>query len=141
MDAVEYGLRCSRDTEKNIVKSVNAYLRTKDYRKMYKWKDKGGIKNIDDPSSDPQLEYSYVQFIKESPRWYLDISPNVDLRGIHRFPKHPDCAWTLYFSMINPESNSESDTVYLNNFLSELLVGTGCDNILLHQYTDSDYRR
>ena len=141
MNAVEYGLRCSKDDEKKIVKNVNAYLASKDYRKMYKWKDKGGTRNIDDPASDPKLEYTYVQFIKESPRWYFDILPNVDLRGIHRFSEHPDCAWTLYFSKTNPETNSESDNTYLDNFLDELLVGTGCESIILHQYMDNDYRR
>lgn len=58
MDAVEYGLICDRSDEKDIVKNVNAYLAEKGYRKLYKWKDKGGIKNIDDPSSDPKLEYT-----------------------------------------------------------------------------------
>jgi len=95
MNSVDYGLVSSRDDEKKIVKNVNAFLATKQYRKMYKRQDQGGIRNINDPDNDPKIEYSYVQFIKEHPRWYFSIEPNVDLRGIHRFPDHPECAWNL----------------------------------------------
>lgn len=141
MDAVEYGLICDRSDEKDIVKNVNAYLAEKGYRKLYKWKDKGGIKNIDDPSSDPKLEYTYGQFIKESPKWYFDILPNKGLRSIYRFAEQKDCAWTLFFSKTNPESCTESDNIYLDNFLKDLLTGTGYKSKLLYKYSGDGYRR
>jgi hypothetical protein len=37
--------------------------------------------------------------------------------------------------------NSDADNQYLDQFLSDLIRGTGFDCVLLHQYNDSDYRR
>jgi hypothetical protein len=141
MDAIEYGIKCEKKDEKDIVKNINKFLATKNYRKMYKWKDKGGIRNIDDPGSDPQLEYTYTQFLKQSPRWLFEISLNVDLRNIHRFPDHPDCAWTLFFNKVCPELNSETEDLSLDNFLKELLKGTGFECTLMFKYKKNDYRK
>lgn len=141
MHAVEYGLLCRHEDEKKLVKNVNAFLASKEYRKMYKWEDKGGIRNPEEPEKNPQFPYTYVQFLKTPPKWLFDLCPNVDLREIPRFPDRLDCGWTLYFSKTHPELNSEDDDKHLDEFLQELLAGTGFPHVLLHAYADGEYRR
>lgn len=141
MNAIEVGLKCAAGDEQRLVDNINAFLATKQYRKLYKWPDKGGIRNIDDPDSDPQIEYTYGQFLKQAPRWYFDLTPNVDLRGKHRFPDFPECGWTLYFSRTGDEHNSEADRQLLDEFLQQLIQGSGFDGVTLHRYSQGDYRR
>lgn len=140
MNAVEYGLICDHDVERKLVRNVNAFLKSKDYRKMYKWPN-DGIRNIDDPGNDPKLAHIHVQFLKTPPKWYFDLNPNVDLRGIARFPDHLDCGWTLYFSKTHHELNSEEENAQLDQFVKELLIGSGYEHVLLFTYGKDDYRR
>ena len=37
--AVDYGVQCAAQDEKRLVKNVNAFLASLNYRKMYKWRD------------------------------------------------------------------------------------------------------
>ena len=141
MHEIEYGLLCRQEDEKKLVKNVNAFLAAKGFRKMYKWKDKGGIRNPEDPENSPQFAHTYVQFLKTPPRWYFDLCPNVDLRGIPRFPNNLDCGWTLYFSKTHHELNPADDDKHLDEFLLELLVGAEFSYVLLHTYADGEYRR
>ncbi len=67
---------------------------------------------------NPLLRY-YSQFLKEHPRWYFNLYPNVDLEGKARFPEClKEAGWTLYASKNFPEQNSTAE-------LGQLLFSLG----------------
>jgi hypothetical protein len=70
-EMTEYGIKCTQENEKQIIKNINTFLQKEyNYRKMYKRKD--------DSISKFNYEHYYCQFIKEEPKWYFDLYPNED---------------------------------------------------------------
>ena len=139
MIAFEYGIHCQPNDEKLLVKNVNSFLAAHDYRKMYKSIPRG-LRNPEKPDKEPRYSHYYSQFLKEHPRWYFDLYPNVDLDGKARFPEHLEAGWTLYASKNFPELNSETDNASLDIFFSALVAGTGFTTILLHSYKQGENR-
>lgn len=139
MSAVEYGIICAPTDEKKLVKNVNDFLATCDYRKMSK-RVPSGIRDPDRIKPEPRYSHYYSQFLKEHPRWYFDLYPNVDLEGEARFPSNLECGWTLYVNKVMPENNSQSDNEQLDKFFSELTLGTGFKTVLLHKYNQDENR-
>jgi hypothetical protein len=139
VQAIEYGIVCNADDEKKLVKSVNAFLASKGYRKLYE-RVPAGLRNPDEPEKNRRYDHYYCQFLKEHPRWYFDLYPNVDLDGIARFPDHPQFGWTLYANKVMPERNSDSDDASLNAFFEDLRVGVGYPTEILHRYMPLENR-
>ena len=139
MIAFEYGIHCQPNDEKLLVKNVNSFLAAHDYRKMYKSIPRG-LRNPEKPDKEPRYSHYYSQFLKEHPRWYFDLYPNVDLDGKARFPEHLEAGWTLYASKNFPELNSETDNASLDKFFSALVAGTGFTTTLLHSYEQGENR-
>ncbi len=139
MSAVEYGIICAPTDEKRLVKNVNDFLASRDYRKMSK-RVPSGIRNPDRTNPEPRYSHYYSQFLKEHPRWYFDLYPNVDLEGEARFPDRVDCGWTLYVNKVMPENNSQADDELLEQFFAELTQGTGFKTVLLHKYSEDENR-
>jgi len=139
MNAIEYGIICQIDDEKRIVKNVDKFLDSLGYRKMYKWSPHG-VRDPDHPEKEPRYDHYYCQFMKEQPRWYFDLYPNVDLDGRARFPEHPEMAWTLFVRKTFPEQNSRADDAKLDKFFSSLLAALGFPAKILHQYREDENR-
>lgn len=134
--SMDYGIQCSADDEKRIVKNTNAFLATLDYRKMYKWEDK----SIQPPDRTFRISHYYCQFIKTAPRWYFDLRPNVDLDGKSRFPDHPDCGWTLFTHKPFPETYSARDHDTLNAFFTQLVGALGFPTRVIRVYEKGEDR-
>ena len=128
--AVDYGVQCSAQDEKRLVKNVNAFLASLDYRKMYKWQDT----SVQPPDRTFRIEHYYCQFLKQAPRWHFDLRPNADLDGKARFPERPECGWLLHVRKPFPETYSAQDHEQLNRFFAGLVEGLGFPSKVLHVY-------
>lgn len=133
----DYGIECAAGDEKRLVKNVNAFLATLNYRKMSKAVDH----SIQPPERTFRISHYYHQFIKVHPRWYFDLRPNVDLDGKSRFPEHPDCGWTLFTHKPFPELYSAEDHAALDRFFAELVAGLGFPARVIHEYREGEERR
>ena len=134
---VDYGIVCAATDEKALLKQVNAFLASRDYRKMYKFKDTSIPPS---PERTFRISHYHCQFLKQSPYWYFDLRPNADLDGKQRFPDHSECGWTLYTRKTRPEANSKADEEALNVFFSDLLRAIRFPCILLHLYAPREDR-
>ena len=119
MSAVEYGILCNPGNEAVIVKNVNTFLASRGYRKMYK-RIPSGRRSSDSTREEPRYSHYYCQFLREHPRWYFDLYPNVDLDGKARFARS-DVGWTLFVNEVSTEHNSAQD----NENLGALLFAPG----------------
>ena len=133
MLALEYGIVCQASDEKQLVKNVNLFLAGLEYKKMAK-KVPSGKRDPDGSGDDQLFAHYYCQFLKQHPRWYFDLYPNVNLNGAARFPLHPEAGWTMYINPVLPENNSAADNLNLNGFFTALAAGTGFPVVLLHTY-------
>ena len=140
IEALEYGIYCQPTDEKKLVKNINNFLKSLDYRNMYKWKPRG-VRDPFHPENEPKYSHYYCQFLKQQPRWYFDIYPNIDLNGNARFPEFPDVGWTLYVSKSFPENNSPEDDKLLDEFFANLVSAVGYPTELLHTYKKGENRR
>lgn len=140
MKAHEYGLLCNADDEARLVKNVNAFLTSLDYRKMYR-KQPTGLRNPDRPDEEPRYSHYYCQFLRQHPRWYFDLYPNADLAGRRRFPEHPEAGWTLFVNYPGHEHDTPDDTAQLDRFRAQLVEATGFATMLLHAYGNGEDRR
>ena len=134
--SVDYGIQCNAADEKQLVKYVNAFLASLNYRKMYKWEDK----SIKPPDRAYRISHYHCQFMKSHPRWYFDLRPNVDLDGKSRFPNHPDCGWTLFTRKPYPELYSVQDHETLDNFFKQLVGSLGFPARVIHVYKKGEDR-
>jgi hypothetical protein len=139
MQALEYGICCKPEDEKQLVRHVNEFLASVGYRKLYK-SVPAGIRNPDQPDKEPRHSHYYYQFLKEHPRWYFDLYPNIDLDGKIRFPQHSNLGWTLYFNKVMPEQNSPADDLCLDEFCSSLCANVGFPVLLLRSYAPKEMR-
>ncbi len=119
--SVDYGIQCAAADEKELVKKVNAFLASLNYRKMYKMEDV----SVKPPGRAYRIFHYHCQFLKTHPRWYFDLRPNVDLDGKIRFPEHVDCGWTLFTHKPFPETYSTVDHEALDGFFQQLVGGMG----------------
>ena len=140
MQATEYGVLCPPSDEKRLVRSVDAFLASMGYRKLYK-RTPAGVRNPDRPGDEPRYAHYYCQFLQQHPRWYFDLYPNVDLDGKARFPETPEAGWTLYASKTFAEHNSAEDDAGLERFFAALVASLGCPAIVLHRYAAGEHRR
>ncbi|MFC1669191.1 hypothetical protein ACFL20_02285 [Spirochaetota bacterium] len=140
MEAMEYGFYCNPEDEKVLVKNLNKFLKSLDYRKMYKW-EPSGLTDPEHPENEPNYSHYYCQFLKQHPGWYFDIYPNKDLDGKEKFPEHPEAGWTLFVNKTNPQNNSPGDDKKLNDFFSSLASATGFRTELLYTYSEKENRR
>ena len=136
MEAVEYGIACRADDEMILVKSINSFLASLGYRKMYK-STPAGRRSLDKP--EPRYSHYYWQMMKEHPKWFFDLYPNVDLDGIARFPQHPEIGWTLFANKSDPP-HSASDNAVLDTFFSSLRASFDFPVVLLHTYKPKESR-
>ena len=134
--AVDYGIQCIGADEKRLVKNVNAFLASLNYRKLYKLQDT----SIQPPDRTFRISHYYRQFLKTHPRWYFDLRPNMDLDSKSRFPEHPDCAWTLYTRKPFPQTYSAQDHDTLNSFFNQLVNGLGFPAKVIHIYEEKEER-
>lgn len=137
MNATEYGIFCKAEDEKRLVKNLNAFLVDSGFRKMHRRVATGTL-NLDHPT---RYDHYYCQFLKEIPRWYFDLHPNVDLDGRARFPDRPEVAWTLFASKTCPELNTEADDATLDQFFASLARSVGFPTEVLHVYGPGDELR
>jgi hypothetical protein len=138
--SVDYGIQCSAADEKQLVKNVNAFLASLNYRKMYQLKDTSIQLSIQPPERTLRFSHYYRQFLKTAPRWYFDLMPNVDLDGKTRFPDHLDCGWTLFTHKPFPQTYSAQDHDTLNSFFAQLLHALGFPTKVLHVYEKGEER-
>jgi len=129
----EYGIKCKRDDEKQIVKNINAFLQKQyNYRKMYKWEDKA-IKKF-------EYEYSYCQFIKEAPKWLFDLTPNEDKNGNWKF-ENREVQWVLFTAKNDTENYTDEQHKEVDLFFKKLLDATGFETLTLHKYKKDETER
>ena len=129
---MEYGIKCQKEDEKQIVKNINNFLQKEyGYRKMYKWKD--------DSISKFNYEYNYCQFIKEKPRWLFELSPNEDLNGKLKF-ENQETQWILFINEIDIKKNTSNQNEKLELFFQKLLNAIGFETVLLYEYKEGEER-
>jgi hypothetical protein len=132
MQMMEYGIKCNKDDEKQIVKNINNFLQKEyNYRKMYKRKDE----------SISKFNYGdyYCQFIKEKPLWYFDIFPNEDLDGKWKFD-NKEIQWVLFLSKNDVEEYTQKNHEEVDLFFKKLMDAIGFKIILLHDYKHDEER-
>ena len=129
-NAIDHGIVCAAADERTLVRHVNAFLASRDFRPLYKQTPT----HIQPTGRTFRIAHVYRQFLKEHPRWYFDLTPNVDLDGRARFADDLDCGWTLYANKPSPEHNSSDDEKALDAFFTALAAGTGFPTRVLHQY-------
>ncbi|MDP4078839.1 hypothetical protein [Acidovorax sp. A1169] len=139
MQACEYGLVCATDDEALLVKNVNAFLAAQGWRPLYR-KQPTGLRNPERPDLEPQYSHYYCQFHKQSPRWYFDLYPNADKRGVLRFPEHPQAGWTLFFNHPGHETDTPEELAQLDALCGHIAAGTGFAAVLLHTYQAGEDR-
>ena len=139
MRAIEYGIVCDASDEKFLVKNINSFLDRLSYRKMYK-RTPSGLRDPEQPKSEPRYDHYYCQFHKQHPSWYFDLYPNADLDGKLRFPDRPDVSWTLFVNKTNPEQDSDEEDASLDRFFSALRDGAGFQMVLIHTYRQGENR-
>jgi len=133
---LEYGIQCSPEDEKKLVKNINAFLdKEYGYRKIYKWDHKSLLE------ARLPFVYShyYCQFMKQPPVWYFELYPNTDLEGKTKFKGHPDCGWILFVNKRN-EDNTEKRRQKVMDFFNHFIANLGYETTLLHQYKDKEDR-
>jgi len=129
---IEYGIKCQKENEKQIVKNINNFLQKEyEYRKMYK--------RNDESISKFNYEYYYCQFIKEKPLWYFDLYPNEDLDGKCKF-ENKETQWILFINKIDIKENTSKQNEALELFFQKLLNGIGFETILLYEYKENEER-
>ena len=129
---VEYGIKCQKEDEKQIVKNINSFLQKEyGYIKMYQKKD--------DSISKFNYEYIYWQIMKEKPRWFFDLCLNEDTDGKWKF-ENKETQWVLYINKTEIEENSSTDNEELESFFGKLLNAIGFETILLHDYKENEER-
>jgi hypothetical protein len=129
---IEYGIKCSKEDEKQIVKNVNNFLQKEyNYRKLYK--------RNDDSESEFKYEYYYCQFTKEKPLWYFDICPNEDTEGKLKF-KNKEAQWILFINKIDFEEYTKKENEEINLFFNKLIKAIGFETIILHRYNKDEER-
>ncbi len=128
--AADHGIICSAVDERRLVDNINAFLAANDFLPLMKQKPT----HFQPPERQFQSAHVYMQFLKQHPRWYFDLKPNVDEAGRARFPDDLDCGWTLYTRTPFPPHNSPEDDVALEAFFAALRGGAGFPTRLLHSY-------
>jgi hypothetical protein len=125
----EYGIKCSKEDEKRIVKNINNFLqKERNYRKIYKHKD--------DSISKFNYDYCYCQFVlKKNPRWYFDLHPNEDLDGKRKFD-NKEVEWILYLSKNYIEGYSKKEHKSVDLFFKKLMEAIDFEIILLYKYKE-----
>lgn len=135
--SVEYGIICALEDEAKIVKNINAFLvKQCGFKKMYKWPDRS-IKPIDKPF---EIEHYYTQFLKETPGWLFDVTPNYDKVGRVRFSEAKECGWTIFTKPFREDGNEKQDLSEINKFFENLLGAVGFPVLVLHRYTKGEDR-
>jgi len=128
--AKDYGIVCAASDERAIVRNVNAFLASEDYRPLTKHKPT----HIQPADRTFRIEHVHRQFLKQAPRWYFDLTPNVDLDGRARFPEDRDCGWTLYANKPSARDNTPAEDAALEEFFTRLAAATGFPTRILHTY-------
>lgn len=134
---VEYGIICALEDEIRIVKNINAFLvKQHGFRKMYKWPDRS-IKPKDKPF---EIAHYYTQFLKETPGWLFDITPNYDKEGRVRFDQAKECGWTIFTKPFREIENEDQNLSEINVFFEELVNAVGFPVVVLHRYCKGEDR-
>lgn len=129
---IEYGIKCQKDDEKQIVKNINSFLQKEyGYRKMYQKKN--------DSISKFNYEYNYWQIMKEKPRWFFDLCLNEDTNGKWKF-ENKEIQWVLYINKIGIEKNTSKEREDLELFFQKLLSTIGFEAIVLYDYKENEER-
>jgi hypothetical protein len=130
---MEYGIKCNKEDEKQIVKNINNFLRKEyNYRKMYKWED--------DAITKFKYEYYYCQFTKTNPHWLFDLNPNEDLNGKRKF-ENKEVQWVLFTTKNKVEEYTKKQHEEIDLFFKKLLEAVGFEIILLHKYKKDEIER
>lgn len=140
MQAYEYGILCDASDEAALVKNVNDFLSTQGWRPLYR-KQPTGLRNPAQPELEPQYSHYYCQFLKQSPRWYFDLYPNADKRGVLRFPEHAQAGWTLFINYPGYPRDTPEELAQLDTVRGQIVTGTGFATVLLHTYQPGEDRR
>ena len=129
---MEYGIKCQKEDEKQIVKNINSFLQKEyEYRKMYKRKYEAISKfNYGD---------YYCQFLKEKPRWHFDLYPNEDLDGKRKFDNQ-ETQWILFTKKRETQQNTVQENEEVDLFFQKLLNAIGFETVLLHDYKENEER-
>jgi hypothetical protein len=131
----EYGIICSPEDEKKIVKNINSFMEKEyGYRKIRKMQQESLL--------SARLPFVYTHFysqsLKQGARWYFELYPNRDIEGKTKFEANPDAGWLLW---INKQSyDSLENITELDQFFDELLAATSFETILLHSYEEGEER-
>ena len=129
---MEYGIKCQKEDEKQIVKNINSFLKKEyNYRKIYKWKETA--------ISKFKYEYKYYQFIKEQPQWMFELLPNEDLNGKWKFD-NKEVQWVLFTGKKDVEKYTEKDHEAVDLFFKKLMGAIGFEVILLYKYKPDEER-
>lgn len=140
MSAIEYGIHCHAADERVLVASVNRFLAAQGYRRLYK-REPSGLRDPENPGAEKRYSHYYCQFLRQHPRWYFDLYPNVDLDGRARFPHQLQAGWTVYANKVAPQWNTAEDDARLNAFFRALLDALGFATSVLHVYAANEDRR
>jgi hypothetical protein len=131
-EMTEYGIKCTKENENQIVKNINNFLQKEyNYRKMYKRKD--------DSISKFNYEYLYCQFINEKPKWYFDLYPNEDINGEMKF-ENKEIQWVLFINKINVEEYTKKHHEEVDLFFKKLMDAIFFEIIILHKYAKDEER-
>jgi hypothetical protein len=132
---LEYGIKCKKDNEKQIVKNINDFLINEyNYRKMDIQKDISfSMFNYGD------IYCLYTLYTEKKPHWYFDLMPNEDLDGNWKFD-NKDIGWVLFFIKTFETAYNEKDHVDVDLFLKKLLEAIGFEIVLLHEYKKGELR-
>jgi hypothetical protein len=140
MSAHEFGIVCAVSDEPTLVRNVNAFLKSRNFRKLSR-QIPSGQKDPDDINSVPKYTHYYHSSSRLRPAWYFDLYQNVDLEGCPRFPDRLDCSWTLFFNRQHVELNTEADTRALGLFQDDLIQAVGFSIDSLYAYKPRENRR
>lgn len=127
---IDYGIVCKASDERTLVRNVNAFLASEDYFTL----SKHAPAHIQPAARAFRIAHVYRQFLKQHPRWYFDLTPNLDLDGRARFPNDLDCGWTLFTNKPAHDLNSPEEDASLDAFFARLAAGAGFLTRILHEY-------
>lgn len=128
----EYGIKCAKEDEEQVVKNINNFLQKEyNYKKLYKKKD--------DSINGFTYEYNYWQLMKEEPKWYFDLSPNEDINGKWKF-NNKDTQWILFINKIDFEKYTKRQQDEVDLFFKKLMSAIGFEIVLLHEYEKNEER-
>lgn len=133
---VDHGIVCCADDERRLLRNIDAFLASRQLRPMGRREDT----SIQPPERSFRIAHYWSQFARTHPRWYLELRPNADLDGKHRFPEHRDCAWTLFTNKSSHEANSAADDALLESFFADLRAALGFPTRELHVYAPGEER-